>query len=418
MNITEPDKNAPLAAAPRLAKRSRYLRSNTIRDMFKVAGMPGMIALGGGNPAAESFPVKHMPQLMEDVMKQHSATALQYCDTQGFFPLREVLAKWLNAQQIPATPGNIVVTTGSQNALDLLAKLLIDHRSPVVGEHPTYLGALQAFSLFAPRWSFLEEDNNGPTPESLRSLTRVNPGEAHLPLLYVMPAFRNPSGKCWSEKRLQQAAHILGSHGNWVIEDDPYRLLNYDKTPPLPLKNRLPQQTIYIGSLSKVFAPGLRLGYCVVPDSLLSWMVKAKQGTDLNTGTLSQALAAEYIQSGLLNNQLPQLISIYRTKRDALADALRRHLPDSFEFSVPEGGMFIWVKGPPEFDSERFLPVAIRHGVFFVPGAAFFSDAAGDDVQKENMRCMRLNFSGNEESRLAEAARRLGLALEAYHHEE
>ncbi len=396
----------------RLAKRSKYLRSNIIRDMLRVANQPGMIALGGGNPAIESFPLALMPQLMTDVMRNHAAVALQYCDTQGYPPLREALATWLAGQGIPATNDNVIITTGSQNALDLIAKLLIDNGSQVIGEQPTYLGALQAFSLFAPRWYFLNEDSDGPTPDSLHTLLRQRPETS--PLLYIMPAFRNPTGSTWSSARIAALAAILERSNNWIVEDDPYRLLSYNEPPPPPLKTRLPGHTIYVGTLSKVFAPGLRLGYCVAPDALVPWLVKIKQGTDLNTGTLSQALAAEYITSGRLDAQLPEVVRIYRDKRDILADALYRYLPETFKFQLPSGGMFLWVKGPPGFDSSRFLETAIRHGVFFVPGSAFFDDAVSEDVQRRNRQCMRLNFSGNNTSNLKEAARRLGAALNEF----
>lgn len=401
------------ASPPRLARRTQTLRSNVIRDMLRAASQPDVISLGGGNPAQESFPSDEMPALMKDVMARYASSALQYSDTQGFLPLREALASWLRAQNIAASPENLVITSGSQSALDILAKMLIDEHSPVIGEQPTYLGALQAFSLFNPNWHFLEEDAQGPLLKNL-AFRCGKEGGPKTPLLYVMPTFRNPTGSSWSHIRLDEVANALEGKGSWIIEDDPYRLLCYEDAPPAPLKNRLPAQTIYLGTLSKVFAPGLRLGYCLVPDPLLPWVVKTKQGTDLNTGTLAQALAAEYIASGRLNDNLPGLVAIYRAKRNVLAAAIQKQLPPEFSFHLPEGGMFLWVKGPPGFDSERFLAIAIQHGVFFVPGAAFFDDRAGASPSNEHRRCMRLNFSGPALEQLDEAAKRLAKAIEMY----
>ncbi|MBN2718037.1 MAG: PLP-dependent aminotransferase family protein [Deltaproteobacteria bacterium] len=396
-----------------LARRTATLRSNVIRDMLAIASQPDMISLGGGNPARESFPVTEMSQLTTDVMLRHGSTALQYSDTQGFWPLRLALSEWLGQQQIPVAPENLLITSGSQSALDILAKTLIDDHGTVIGEQPTYLGALQAFSLFAPKWRFLAEDADGPLPEDLKRHLTAEDIEAP-PTLYVMPAFRNPTGQSWSDERISQIATTLKNDGNWVIEDDPYRLLRYGTSPPPPLKTLLPEQTIYIGTLSKVFAPGLRLGYCAAPDVLMPWLVKAKQGTDLNTGTLTQALAAEYLTSGRLDANLPTILAVYRAKRDALATALYQYLPHDFTFNIPSGGMFLWVSGPPGFDSENFLPFAIREGVFFVPGTAFFDGNGATQCITEHQRAMRLNFSAPEMERLPIAAKRLGKALDAY----
>ena len=397
-----------------LAHRTQHLRSNIIRDMLKVATQTDMISLGGGNPAKESFPVNEMARLTTTVMHRYNATALQYSDTQGFLPLREALSTWLSGQGIPASPENIIITSGSQSALDILAKTLINDGSPVIGEQPTYLGALQAFSLFAPRWRFVLEDKDGPVPKSLERLLRPENSDGESPMLYMMPTFGNPTGQSWSARRTTQIAAILQQTGNWVIEDDPYRLLRYDSTPPPPLKSLLPDQTVYLGTLSKVFAPGLRLGYCLAPDALMPWLIKTKQGTDLNTGTLAQALAAEYLESGRLDDNLPGVVAIYKTKRDALAAALRKYLPADFTFRLPCGGMFLWVKGPPEFDSEQFLSFAIKHGVFIVPGSAFFDTGVAPLDIREHLRCMRLNFSGPELEKLPLAAQRLSKALADY----
>ncbi len=366
-----------------LARRTERMQVNAIREILKVASQPGMISLAGGIPAPESFPLELIAELNARVLATYATDALQYGLTEGFPPLRHALADRLATKGIPVGMEDILVTSGSQGILDAVGKTLISPGDPVAVESPTYLGALQAFAPYEPRYLALTCDDEGLIPESLEAVL----GRRSVKFVYLVPNFQNPTGRTLSMSRRRTVARILQRYNALLVEDDPYGDLRYEGEPLPALKTLAPEHVIYIGTLSKVFAPGLRLGYCAAPAAIRDWLVLVKQGVDLHTGTYAQALAAEYIAGGYLDRHLPRIIELYRPRKNAILDALRHAFPADFNWSRPEGGMFVWVEGPEGMDMRALYNRAVENGVAYVPGQFFFVDPA------KGRHTLRLNFT-------------------------
>ena len=366
-----------------LARRTDGMQVNAIREILKAASQPGMISLAGGIPAPESFPLELIAELNDRVLSTYAADALQYGLTEGFPPLREALAERLAVKGIPVGPEDVLVTSGSQGVLDALGKTLITPRDRIAVESPTYLGALQAFAPYEPRYTALACDDEGLIPESLETVL----GRKPLKFVYLVPNFQNPTGRTLSVPRRRAVARIIQRYDTLLVEDDPYGDLRYEGQALPTLKSLAPEHVVYIGTLSKIFAPGLRLGYCVAPAAIRDWLVLVKQGVDLHTGTYGQALAAEYISGGYLERHLPRIIELYRPRKDAMLDALAGAFPIGFDWSRPEGGMFVWVEGPAGMDMRALYARAVDNGVAYVPGQFFFIDPT------IGRHTLRLNFT-------------------------
>jgi len=367
----------------RLAGRTNRMTASAIREILKVASSPGVISLAGGLPAAESFPLEIMEELTGAVLAKYGAQALQYDASEGFAPLRVALVPHLAARGVAAKSDEILVFSGSQGVLDTVGKIFVSPGDVVAVEAPTYLGALQAFNPYEPRYVELETDDDGLIPESLdRALATET-----VKFVYLVPTFQNPTGRTLSLARRRQVAEILVRRDALLLEDDPYSDLRYAGEPVPPIKSLAPDHVIYSSTLSKTFAPGLRVGFCVAPSDTRRWMVIARQGVDLHTSTLAQALSAEYVGGGHLERQLPRILDIYRPRQQAMLAALERHLPEDFQWTRPEGGMFVWIRASAGIDTERLYPRAVERGVAFVPGKFFY-------VHKEDgISTLRMNFT-------------------------
>lgn len=383
------------------AERTRHIRASAIREILKVVSKPQMISLAGGIPAPESFPVNLMKQLTDSVLTKYGAAALQYDATEGFGPLREVLTVFLKEMGIKTTCDNILITSGSQGLLDAVGKILISEGDSIAVEAPTYLGALQAFNPYLPRFVCLETDDQGVIPESLEALLK----RERLKFIYLVPTFQNPSGRTISEARRRAIADLIQTYDTLLVEDDPYSALRYFGQPVPSIKSMAPEHVIYVGTLSKVFAPGLRVGYCVAPKDIQKWLVVVKQGVDLHTSTFNQALSAEYIAGGFLAAHLPYIIALYHPKLAAMLAALERYMPEEYSWSRPEGGMFVWLTGPAGLDTEEVYYKAIENHVAFVPGKFFFAHT------NQGAETMRLNFTMTDEKKLAKAIEMLAHLL-------
>ncbi|MGD9097604.1 MAG: PLP-dependent aminotransferase family protein, partial [Desulfobacterales bacterium] len=338
-----------------LARRTEGMQVNAIREILKAASQPGMISLAGGIPAPESFPLELIAELNDRVLSTYAADALQYGLTEGFPPLREALAERLAIKGVPVGSEDVLVTSGSQGILDTLGKTLISPRDRIAVESPTYLGALQAFTPYEPQYTALACDDEGLIPESLETVL----GREPLKFVYLVPNFQNPTGRTLSMPRRRAVARIIQRYDTLLVEDDPYGDLRYEGQALPTLKSLAPEHVVYIGTLSKIFAPGLRLGYCIAPAAIRDWLVLVKQGVDLHTGTYGQALAAEYISGGYLERHLPRIIELYRPRKDAMLDALAGAFPIGFDWSRPEGGMFVWVEGPAGMDMRALYARAV-----------------------------------------------------------
>ncbi|MDA8141397.1 MAG: PLP-dependent aminotransferase family protein [Desulfobacteraceae bacterium] len=385
------------------AGRTRQMGVNAIREILKVVSQPGMVSLAGGIPAPQSFPLTIVRQLTDSVLTKYGAAALQYDATEGFGPLRQALADHLAMQGIQASASHILITSGSQGALDALGLVLISKGDGVAVEAPTYVGALQAFRPYEPRWVCVPTDDQGLIPEALEDLLRRQP----IQFLYLVPTFQNPTGRTILEHRRRAIAHLIQKYDVLLVEDDPYSALRYDGESVPSIKSMAPEHVIYVGTLSKVFAPGLRIGYCVAPKPIQDWLVVAKQGIDLHTSTFNQAMAAEYISGGHMADHLPRILSLYRPRRDAMLDALARYMPAECGWSKPEGGMFIWLRGRMGTDMEEIYCRAVKRKVAFVPGKFFFAQPG------HGLETMRLNFTMADEEHLTMAVRTLAEVLYA-----
>ena len=318
---------------------------------------------------------------------------LQYDPTEGFGPFREALAGFLAAKGTAVNPDGIVVTSGSQSALDLLGMVLLSKGDRVAVEAPTYVGALQAFRSYEPEFVTLETDAEGVIPESLEEALQKGP----IKMVYLVPTFQNPTGRTLPLARRIAIARIIQDYDVLLAEDDPYSDLRYKGRPLAPIRSFAPEHVMYIGSLSKVFAPGLRIGFCVAPERVRHWLVVAKQGIDLHTSTFNQALAAEYINGGHMASHLPAIIQLYHPRLKAMLAALERHMPREISWSTPEGGMFVWAQGPLNLDMVQVYHEAIAHHIAFVPGTYFFP------YPGSGLEAMRLNFTMSDEATLTRA---------------
>ncbi len=348
-----------------LASRAARLNPSVIREILKLTEQPGIISLAGGLPAPESFPVQAMREACQKVLTDQPAAALQYAASEGFGPLREWVAAELNAQGMVVHADQVIITTGSQQGLDLVGKVLVDAGSKVAVESPTYLGALQAFAPYECDFVEVPGGEQGPQPGALGAAQGAR-------FMYLLPNFQNPSGRTMGEARRGALVQAAARMGLPLVEDNPYGELWYDQPPPAPLASHGGEGVLYLGSFSKVLAPGLRLGYVVAPKALHAKLLQAKQAADLHTPGFNQRVAYEVIRGGFLAQHLPQVRERYRAQRDAMAASLQRHLSSTCRWQVPSGGMFFWVELPQGVDAMALLPKAVARGVAFVPGAPFF----------------------------------------------
>lgn len=384
-----------------LSQRTQTMQRNQIREILKVVSQPGMVSLAGGIPAEESFPIEELYQINEAVLDRYGAAALQYDRTEGFAPFLEALAGYLAGKGIVATADELLVFNGSQSVLDTLGKVLLSPGDCVALESPSYLGALSAFGAYQPSYISVASDDDGIVPEALDAALE----QGTIKFIYLVTTFQNPTGRTMSRERRQQIAEVVKRRRALVIEDDPYSDLRYRGEAVPPLHSFAPDNTVYVSTLSKIFAPGLRMGFCLAPPLIRDWLTTAKQGADLHSNTYAQALAAEYICSGTIERQVPKIIALYAPRQAAMLEAMDAHIPDGYRWIKPEGGMFIWLEGPPDVDAEALYWRAVEEKVAFVPGKYFYINPA------EGLSTMRLNFTRVDEAAIAGAIATLGRVI-------
>jgi 2-aminoadipate transaminase len=387
------------------SERALQLTSSAIREILKVTERPDVISFAGGLPAPGGFPVDVVRAAFDKVLVSNPRAALQYGPTEGYAPLRAWVADDLNRNGANVTPEQILIVSGSQQALDLLGKVLIDKDSKVMVETPSYLGALQSFSLYQPRYESVASDEGGLIPEA------ITPASAQgARFLYALPNFQNPTGRTLNRARreglVQQAARLNLP----VVEDDPYGELRYAGEPQpslLALGGDVGAHVIRMGSFSKVLAPGLRLGYIVGSRKLIDKMVQAKQATDLHTSTLTQMAVYEVVKDGFLAQHLPTVRELYRKQCGYMLEALQREFPSAATWTRPEGGMFIWVTLPEGIDTSLLLRQAIEEKVAFVPGQPFYANTPSP------RNTLRLSFVTVPEEKIRSGMAILGRLIKA-----
>lgn len=379
------------------AKRVKVMEYSALKEILAVTGNPKIISLAGGLPAPESFPIKIIKELNDLILKKYGGATLQYGPTDGAKILREEIVKWLEWRHMKVTVENIGVTSGSQGGLDSIGKIFIDQGDVIAVESPTYIGAVDAFAPYGPKYAEIETDDDGIIPESLEKILMTK----KIKFVYLISTFQNPTGRTISWERRKQIAKIIKKYGTLLIEDDPYNSLRYRGKAIDPIQTLIPDQTIYLCTFSKVLAPGLRIGFYSAPKNIADLMVSAKQSVDLHTNSYGQYIAAEYLKTGHLKKHLPNILKIYKSRQEVMLRSLKKYFPSSFSWTRPEGGMFIWVTGPKNFDALKLYWLAIKNNVAFVPGTYFFTKPG------TGKNTMRLNFTNVSEIKIESAIKKL-----------
>jgi len=387
----------------RFARRLDVMKASEIRELLKITQRPEVISFAGGLPAPELFPVHDLKEVAADVLLREGTRALQYSTTEGHPGLREQIVRRMNRDLGTAyAASQILVTSGSQQGLDLTGKIFLDEGDEVLCESPTYIGAINAFRAYQPRFVDVPTDDDGMIPAELE---RCITGARRPKFIYVIPTFQNPTGRTWTVERRRAVLDAAARHGLVVVEDDPYGQLCFEGTTP-PALASLPGDVpvVYLGTFSKIFCPGMRIGWLAAPPDIYEKYVLGKQGLDLNTSTLGQYQLLAYLERFDLDAGIARIRDVYRRRRDAMLRAMEAGFPAGVTWTRPRGGLFLWVTLPEGVSARDALPPALARDVAFVPGGSFFPNGGHENT-------MRLNYSNMPEDRIVEGIRRLGEVL-------
>jgi 2-aminoadipate transaminase len=403
----------PTLWAERFAQRTQRMTSSMIRELLKLIEKPDVISFAGGLPAPEVFPFAEIELAALKVLRQEGKTALQYAATEGYLPLREMLVRHMARYGIRVKPANVMITSGSQQGLDLIGKLFVNPGDRILTESPTYLGALQAWSAYQADYLTVPVDDEGLDVARLEAQLRGGPK-----FLYILPNFQNPAGVTLSLGRRRRLVELANHYGAPIVEDDPYGQLRYEgeHLPPIVQLDAefhgcaqgdcdFTGDVLYLSTLSKTLAPGLRVAWIVAPESVIARLVQMKQGADLHSSTFCQMVAYEVARDGFLDRHVKRIREVYGERRNAMLSALERHFPPEVRWTKPQGGLFLWITLPEGLDSTELLKEALeKEKVAFVPGASFFPRGGGE-------RTCRLNFSYASPDVIDEGIRRLGAVV-------
>ena len=394
----------------RYAHRIQKMGSSVIRELLKLTEQPDIISFAGGLPAPEVFPIKEFRDACNNVLEYLGPQSLQYSTTEGYRPLREMIAHRTARYSVEVTPDNILITSGSQQALDFIGRLFINRGDYIVVESPTYLGALQAWNAYGAQYIPVRADENGMIVDELEEALRIGPK-----FIYVLPNFQNPSGSTLCLQRRRQLVELADKYGVPIVEDDPYGQLRYEgehipSVVTLDSEYRGPNgghysgNVIYLSTFSKLLAPGLRLAWVIAPEKVIRKLVMAKQAADLHTSSFNQYVAYEVGKGGFLDEHVKTIRATYKERRDVMFEMMEEMFPAEVSWSRPQGGMFLWGILPADMDAAEVLKIAIERKVAFVPGEAFHPTGGGKNT-------MRLNFSYSNPETIREGITRLGITL-------
>ncbi len=394
----------------RYAYRAKRMGSSIIRELLKLTEQPDIISFAGGLPAPEVFPLKQFQEACNRVLETCGPQALQYGTTEGYRPLREMIARHASRYGIEVTADNILITSGSQQALDFIGRLFINNGDHIAVESPTYLGALQAWNAYGANYVTVPADDDGMIVDELETALRAGPK-----FIYVLPNFQNPSGTTLSLERRRKLVELADKYGVPIVEDDPYGQLRFEgehlpSVVSLDSKYRGPNgghysgNVIYLSTFSKLLAPGLRLAWIIAPPEIIRKLVMAKQAADLHTATFNQYVAYEVAKGGFLDEHVKFIRQVYKERRDVMLETMAEMFPSEVRWTHPQGGMFLWGILPQGMDAAEVLKKAIERKVAFVPGSAFHPNGGGENT-------MRINFSYSKPDTIREGITRLGLLL-------
>lgn len=397
--------------AHRYAYRTQRMKGSAIRELLNITSDPEIISFGGGLPAPDVFPIEQIRKASNSLVDNEklARTALQYGSTEGYKPLREMIATLTRRYGINIQPNNILITTGSQQALDLIGKVFINSGDHILVESPTYLGALQAWNAYGAQYVTVPSDENGLNTDHLEEALRTGPK-----FMYVLPNFQNPTGVTIPLERREKIVELATRYGVPIIEDDPYGQLRFEGEHIAPIEvidskarrdnGHYTGNVIYLSTFSKILTPGFRLAWVIAPEEVITKLVQAKQGTDLHTATFNQVLAHEIAKDGFIDEHVKTICKVYRERRDVMLDALEEHMPAGVKWTHPKGGLFLWTTLPEGFDSAEIFKLAVKEKVAFVPGEPFHPNGGGKNT-------MRLNFSCEKPEVINEGIARLGVVL-------
>lgn len=388
------------------AKRMEHLKVSAIREILKITVNPEIISFAGGLPAPELFPVEEMKKVAVAVLEEAGAEALQYSTTEGFMPLRKQIALRMNQKfDMDVTPENIQIISGSQQGLDLSGKLFIDEEDVVLCESPTYLAAISAFRAYNPRFIAVPTDDDGMIIEELEKILKNTP---KVKLVYVIPDFQNPTGRSWSLERREKFMELINAYEIPVIEDNPYGELRFEGE-MLPALKKLDTKglVIFFSTFSKIFCPGLRVGWIVAEKRFLEKYTLVKQGTDLHTSSINQREISKYMELYDLDENVEKIRKVYKKRRDVMIEAMEKEFPKDIKFTRPKGGLFLWVELPMRIKAEKLLMECLKQNVAFVPGDTFFPNGGIENT-------LRLNYSNMSEARIVEGITRLAKVIREY----
>ena len=393
----------------RYAHRTQKMGSSVIRELLKLTEDPAIISFGGGLPAPDVFPMQEIQAACNHVLEHDGAQALQYGTTEGYLPLREMICRHTVRYSVEVKPENVLITSGSQQALDFLGRLFINRGDYIVVENPTYMGALQAWNAYGAQYITVPMDENGMIVDELEKALRIGPK-----FIYILPNFQNPTGATLSLERRQSIVELADKYGVPIVEDDPYGQLRYDgdhlpSLVYLDSKYRCDDgcytgNVIYLSTFSKLLSPGLRVAWVIAPEQVIKRLVQTKQAADLHTATFNQIVAYEVGKGGFLNEHVKVIRSVYKERRDMMLETMEEIWPVGTSWTKPQGGMFLWGVLPPGMDAAEVFKTALTRKVAYVPGAAFHANGGGKNT-------MRLNFSYCQPEVIREGMTRLGLLL-------
>jgi 2-aminoadipate transaminase len=386
----------------KFAKRMDSLKASEIREILKLIENPEIISFAGGLPAPELFPVEEMKEAARAVLEEDGQKALQYSSTEGYLPLREKIAGRMEEVGVKTTADNILITSGSQQGLDLSGKVFINEGDVVVCESPSYLGAINALKSYSPKFVEIDTDDDGMDMEALAKVLKET---EHVKMIYVIPDFQNPSGRTWSVERRKQLIELANEFDLPIVEDNPYGELRFEGERPPSIKSFDTQgRVIYLGTFSKIFCPGLRVGWTLGDGEILQKYIFVKQGADLHTNTLTQREINKFMEVHSIDEHIEKIKNVYRKRRDVMMEGIREHFPKAVKYTYPQGGLFTWCELPEEMDAKEVFKKSIKENVAFVPGGSFYPNGG-----KENT--FRLNYSMMSEEKIREGIKRLGKVL-------
>ena len=392
--------------AIRFAKRMEALNGSEIRELLKLIEKPEVISFAGGLPAPELFPIEEMKEISRIVLEESGTQALQYSTTEGFQPLREQIARRMNSKnKTNVTKDDILIINGSQQGLDFSGKIFLDEGDVVLCESPSYLGAINAFKSYSPKFIEVPTDKNGMIMEALEKILEDTES---VKMIYVVPDFQNPTGRTWPLERRKKFMEIISKYEIPVIEDNPYGELRFEGE-SLPSLKSMDKKglVIFLGTFSKIFCPGYRLGWTCASQNILKKFIFVKQGADLQASSISQREVSRFIDLYSLDNHVKKIKEVYARRRDLMLETMQEEFPEGIEYTHPDGGLFTWVELPKHLDTRVILKDCLENNVAYVPGGSFFPNGG-------NENCFRLNYSNMPDDRIVEGIKRIGLVLRKY----